>query len=80
MDFPKDPVNTKFPLVLPYKPNAAWWRLATKFEELHIYSKGSVIFSARTDQCYNVSELVESEPGRVFIRGTPLLVVVLYLD
>ncbi|KAK3279430.1 hypothetical protein CYMTET_12685 [Cymbomonas tetramitiformis] len=80
MDFPKDPVNTKFLLVLPYKPNAAWWSLTTKFEELHIYSKGSVIFSARTDQCYNVSELVESEPGRVFIQGTPWPVVVLYLD
>ncbi|KAK3238280.1 heat shock protein 90-associated, partial [Cymbomonas tetramitiformis] len=80
MDFPKDPVNMKFLLVLPYKPNAAWWRLTTKFEELHIYSKGSVIFSARIDQCYNVSELVESEPGRVFIQGTPWLVVVLYLD
>ncbi|KAK3260032.1 hypothetical protein CYMTET_30997 [Cymbomonas tetramitiformis] len=49
MDLPKDPVNTKFLLVLPYKPNAAWWSLTTKFEELHIYSKGSVIFSARTD-------------------------------
>ncbi|KAK3289267.1 hypothetical protein CYMTET_3290 [Cymbomonas tetramitiformis] len=80
IDFPKDPVNTKFLLVLPYKPNAAWWSLTTKFEELHIYSKGSVIFSARTDQCYNVSELVESEPGRVFIQGTPWPVVVLYLD
>ncbi|KAK3240544.1 hypothetical protein CYMTET_49624 [Cymbomonas tetramitiformis] len=80
MDFPKDPVNTKFLLVLPYKPNAAWWSLTTKFEELHIYSKGSVIFSARTDQCYNVCELVESEPGRVFIQGTPWPVVVLYLD
>ncbi|KAK3245760.1 hypothetical protein CYMTET_44694 [Cymbomonas tetramitiformis] len=80
MDFPKDPVNTKFLLVLPYKPNAAWWRLTTKFEELHIYSKGSVIFFARTDQCYNVSELVESELGRVFIQGTPWPVVVLYLD
>ncbi|KAK3280891.1 hypothetical protein CYMTET_11293 [Cymbomonas tetramitiformis] len=80
MDFPKDPVNTKFLRVLPYKPNAAWWSLTAKFEELHIYSKGSVIFSARTDQCYNVSELVESEPGRVFIQGTPWPVVVLYLD
>ncbi|KAK3267467.1 hypothetical protein CYMTET_23980 [Cymbomonas tetramitiformis] len=80
MDFPKDPVNTKFMLVVPYKPNATWWRLTTKFEELHVYSKGSVIFSARTDQCYNVSELVESEPGRVFIQGTPWPVGVLYLD
>ncbi|KAK3290020.1 hypothetical protein CYMTET_2561 [Cymbomonas tetramitiformis] len=80
MDFPKDPVNTKFMLVVPYKPNAAWWSLTTKFEELHVYSKGSVIFSARTDQCYNVSELEESEPGRVFIQGTPWPVVVLYLD
>ncbi|KAK3262576.1 hypothetical protein CYMTET_28574 [Cymbomonas tetramitiformis] len=80
MDFPKDPVNTQFLLVLPYKPNAAWWRLTTKFEELHVYSKGSVVFSARTDQCYNVSELVESEPGRAFIQGTPWPVVVLYLD
>ncbi|KAK3239932.1 hypothetical protein CYMTET_50173 [Cymbomonas tetramitiformis] len=80
MHFPKDPVNTKFLLVLPYKRSAAWWRLTTKFEELHVYSKGSVIFSARTDQCYNVSELVESEPGRVFIQGTPWPVVVLYLD
>ncbi|KAK3242733.1 hypothetical protein CYMTET_47582 [Cymbomonas tetramitiformis] len=79
MDFPKDPVNTKFLLVLPYKPNKARWSLTTKFEELHIYSKGSVIFSARL-QCYNVSELVESEPGRVFIQGTPWPVVVLYLD
>ncbi|KAK3272840.1 hypothetical protein CYMTET_18872 [Cymbomonas tetramitiformis] len=80
MDFPKDPVNTKFMLVLPYKPNAAWWRLTTKFEELHVYSKGSVIFFARTDQCYNVSELLESEPGCVFIQGTPWPIVVLYLD
>eukprot|EP00854_Cymbomonas_tetramitiformis_P015977 gene15977-biopygen16478 len=57
MDFSKDPANTKFMLVVPCKPNATWWRLTTKFEELHVYSKGSVIFSARTDQCYNVSEL-----------------------
>ncbi|KAK3237114.1 hypothetical protein CYMTET_52780 [Cymbomonas tetramitiformis] len=66
MDFSKVPTGTRFLLVVPYKPNAWWWRLATKFEELHIYSKGSVIFSVRTDQCYNVLELVESEPGRVF--------------
>ncbi|KAK3276045.1 hypothetical protein CYMTET_15860 [Cymbomonas tetramitiformis] len=36
MHFPKDPVNTKFMLVVPYKPNAMWWRLNTKIEELQM--------------------------------------------
>eukprot|EP00854_Cymbomonas_tetramitiformis_P008745 gene8745-biopygen8899 len=64
MDFAKDPGGTKFLLVLPHKPNAVWWGLTKKLEELQTYSKGSVIFSAAKDQCYRVEELKESEPGR----------------
>ncbi|KAK3272625.1 hypothetical protein CYMTET_19094 [Cymbomonas tetramitiformis] len=33
MDFLKNPTNTKFLLVVPYKPSAGWWKLTTKFEE-----------------------------------------------
>ncbi|KAK3254870.1 hypothetical protein CYMTET_35930 [Cymbomonas tetramitiformis] len=79
-DFRKDPKHTKFLLVLPYKSSSPWWALTAKFEELHIYSKGSVIFFARADQCYRVEELTESEPRRVWINGTPWPVVLFYLD
>ncbi|KAK3263376.1 hypothetical protein CYMTET_27813 [Cymbomonas tetramitiformis] len=79
-DFAKDPAHTKFLLVLPHKPHAVWWGLTKKLEELQTYSKGSVIFSASKDQCYRVEELTESEPGRVWIQGTPWPVTVFYLD
>ncbi|KAK3238920.1 hypothetical protein CYMTET_51110 [Cymbomonas tetramitiformis] len=79
-DFAKDPEHTKFLLVLPHKPHAVWWGLTRKLEELQTYSKGSVIFSAAKEQCYRVEELTESEPGRVWIRGTPWAVTVFYLD
>ncbi|KAK3275460.1 hypothetical protein CYMTET_16413 [Cymbomonas tetramitiformis] len=80
MDFRKKPEETKFLLVLPEKPGAVWWTLTAKLEALETYSKGSVIFSARKDQCYRVEELTKSEPGRVFIRGTPWPVTEFYLD
>eukprot|EP00854_Cymbomonas_tetramitiformis_P034065 gene34065-biopygen9256 len=79
-DFARDPACTKFLLVLPHKPHAVWWGLTKKLEELQTYSKGSVIFSASKDQCYRVEELTESEPGRVWIQGTPWAVTLFYLD
>eukprot|EP00854_Cymbomonas_tetramitiformis_P001632 gene1632-biopygen1497 len=80
MDFKKDPSSTKFLLVMPHKPQAEWWTLTGKLELLETYSKGSVIFSARRDQCYRVEELTEAEPGRVYIRGTPWPVSIFNLD
>ncbi|KAK3233019.1 hypothetical protein CYMTET_56663 [Cymbomonas tetramitiformis] len=79
-DFRKDLEHTKFLLVLPYKSSSPWWALTAKFDELHIYSKGSVIFSAPTDQYYRVEELTDSEPGRVWIMSTPWPVVLFYVD
>ncbi|KAK3267553.1 hypothetical protein CYMTET_23899 [Cymbomonas tetramitiformis] len=79
-DFKKAPSSTKFLLVFPHKPQAEWWTLTSKLELLETYSKGSVIFSARRDQCYRVEELTEAEPGRVYIRGTPWPVSIFYLD
>ncbi|KAK3237829.1 hypothetical protein CYMTET_52120 [Cymbomonas tetramitiformis] len=60
--------------------SAVWWGLTKKLEELQTNSKGSVIFSASKDQCYRVEELTESEPGRVWIQGTPWPVTLFYLD
>ncbi|KAK3249787.1 hypothetical protein CYMTET_40804 [Cymbomonas tetramitiformis] len=78
--FAVDMEHTKFLLVLPHRPNADWWGLTKKLEELETYSKGTVIFSASKDQCYRVDEVTESEPGRVRTQGTPWPVTVFYLD
>ena len=82
-DFSIDPSNTSYLIVVPYLPTSSWYKSYAKYyEHVKIYPKGSIIYSTKVEGTYRTDELEPAgdagNAGRVFIRGTPWPVVVLY--
>ena len=82
-DFTIDPSNTSYLIVVPYLPTSSWYKTYAKYyEHVKVYPKNTVLFSIRADTSFNTDKLTpageDGGPGRVFVRGTPWPVVVLY--
>ena len=78
-----DPSNTSYLIVVPYLPTSSWYKTYAKYyEHVKVYPKNTVLFSIRADTSFNTDKLTpageDGGPGRVFVRGTPWPVVVLY--
>ena len=84
-DFAIDPNNTSYLIVVPYLPTSSWYKSYAKYyEHVKIYPKGTVLYSTKAEGTYRTEELEPAGDaggtGRVFVRGTPWPVVVLYRD
>ena len=82
-DFAIDPTNTSYLIVVPHLPSASWYRTYAKYYEVvKVFPKGSVLYSTKAENTYNTDTLTPAAEhgghGRVFVRGTPWPVVVLY--